>query len=191
VIFSAIAPLIDGGVLTMNIRLGAAALLVTLIFLISTSANAQSCNPAVVNYIVRDEKGIVIGGEELKNLQQQLPKSIGNADVAVGEVSFASDDVSFYRPESVDWDKGKKVAALEFANAKTCTLNLPTVDLTYHGKTMHLIFNLNIERHQDDRRPVVDSLPFKEGAFVLDLTSWPHHEDKLIPATQWKKSKTN
>ena len=175
----------------MNIRFGVPALLLALFFLTTTSANAQSCNPAVVNYIVRDEKGTVIGGDELKALQQQLPKTIGNADVAVSEVSFASDDVSFYRPESVDWEKGKKVAALEFANAKTCTLNLPTVDLTYHGKTMRLVFNISIERHQDDRRPVVDSLPFKAGTFEFDLASWPHHEDKLIPATQWKKSKAN
>lgn len=173
----------------MNIRLGLLALLVALFF--STAANAQSCNPAAVSYIVRDEKGNVLVAEELKSLQQQLPKTVGNADVSVGEVSIASDGVSFYRPESVDWDKGKKVPALEFVNAKTCTLNFPSVDLTYHGKTMHLIFNISIERHQDDRRPVVDSLPFTAGAFELDLESWPHHEDKLIPTTLWKKSKTN
>ena len=175
----------------MNIRLGVLALFVALFFLTSTSANAQSCNPAAVSYIVRDEKGSVIGGEELKALQQQLPRTIGNADVSAGEVSIASDGVSFYRPESVDWDKGKKIPALEFANAKTCTLNLPSVDLTYHGKTMHLVFNISIERHQDDRRPVVDSLPFAAGSFALDLASQPHHEDKLIPATLWKQSKTN
>lgn len=168
----------------MNIKI---VLSIAVFLLTLTSANAQSCNPAVVNYIVRDEKGSVVGGEELKTLQ--LPKVIGNADTAVGEVSLAGDGVSFYRQESVDWDKGNKSAALEFANAKTCTLNLPTVDLTYHGKTMHLIFNINIERHQPDRRPVIDSLPFAEGTFVLDLTSWTSHEDKLIPATLWKKSK--
>ena len=165
----------------MNITI---ALSIALFLLTSISANAQSCNPAAVSYIVRDEKGSVVGGEELKTLQ--LPKVIGNADTSVGEVSLAGDGVTFYRPESVDWDKGKKVPALEFANAKTCTLNLPTVDLTYHGKTMHLIFNINIDRYQHDRRPVIDSLPFREGSFVLDLTSWTCHDDKLIPATLWK-----
>jgi hypothetical protein len=167
----------------MNITI---ALSIALFLLTSISANAQSCNPAAVSYIVRDEKGSVVGGEELKTLQ--LPKVIGNADTSVGEVSLAGDGVTFYRPESVDWDKGKKVPALEFANAKTCTLNLPTVDLTYHGKTMHLIFNINIDRYQHDRRPVIDSLPFAEGTFVLDLTSWPPDEDKVIPATKWKKT---
>lgn len=168
----------------MNITI---ALSMALLLLASISANAQSCNPAAVSYIVRDEKGSVIGGEDLKTLQ--LPKVIGNADTAVGEVSLAGDGVTFYRQESINWDKGNKIAALEFVNAKTCTLNLPTVDLTYHGKTMHLVFNINIDRHQPDRRPVIDSLPFAEGTFVLDLTSWTSHEDKLIPATLWK-SKT-
>jgi len=172
----------------MNITIRVLAL--SLFLLTATSANAQSCNPAAVSYIVRDEQGRVIGGEQLKILQQQLPKTIGNADTLVGEVSLASDRVTFYRQESVDWDKGNKIPALEFANAKTCTLSLPTVDLTYHGKKMHLVFNINIDRHQPDRRPVVDSLPFAEGTFVLDLTSWPRGEDKLIPATLWKQSKT-
>jgi hypothetical protein len=169
----------------MNMKIGVLALL---LLLTAASADAQSCNPAAVSYIVRDEQGRVVGAEELKTLQ--IPKVVGNADTSVGEVSLASDRVNFYRPESVDWDKGSKLPALEFANAKTCTLNLPTVELTYHGKTMRLIFNINIDRHQPDRRPVIDSLPFAEGIFTLDLTSWPRGEDKLIPASRWKKSKT-
>jgi len=173
----------------MNIRIGLLAFSTALLLLASVSANAQSCNPAVVNYIVRDEQGTAIGGEELKTLEQQLPKVVGNADVATGEVSLASDGASFYRPESVNWDKGNKIPALEFANAKTCTLDFPTVELPYHGKKMRLIFNISIERHQDDRRPVIDSLPFQEGTFVLDLTSWRRGEDKMIPAALWRKSK--
>ena len=160
------------------------------LFLLSLiSAKAQSCNPAAVSYIVRDEQGSVIGGEELNTIQQQLPKTIGNADTSVDEVSFASDGVTFYWPESVDWDKGNKLPALDFVNAGTCTLNLPEVVLTYHGKKMRLIFNISIDRYQNDRRPVVDSLPFQEGTFVLDLRWWQRSEDKMIPATLWKKSK--
>ena len=174
----------------MNIRIGLLAFLTGLFLLTSTTANAQSCNPAAVSYIVRDEKGSVVGGEELKTLHQQIPKVIGNADTSVGQVSFASDGVTFYRDESVDWDKGTKVAVLEFANAKTCTLDFPDVSLTYDGKKMRLIFNITIDRQQHDRRPVIDSLPFQEGTFVLDLASWPRNEDKMIPATLWKKSKT-
>ena len=170
----------------MNISVGA--LFIALFLVTSTAAHAQSCNPAAVSYIVRDEHGNVLSAAELKALQQQIPKVIGNADTFAGEVSLAADRVTFYRHESVDWDKGNKLPALEFANAKTCTLDFPSLDLTYHGKKMHLIFNINIDRHQSARRPVIDSLPFAEGTFVLDLTSWPPDEDKVIPATQWKKT---
>jgi hypothetical protein len=75
-----------------------------------------------VSYVVRDEQGSVMGEEALKTIQQQLPKVTGNANTSVDEISFAGDGVTFYRRESVDWDKGKKVPALDFANAKTCTL---------------------------------------------------------------------
>jgi hypothetical protein len=173
----------------MSIMINSVRALVTLavVLLLWTSAQAQSCNPAVVNYIVRDAKGVVVTGEELKSVHQQLPETIGNAQTSVGEVSFATDGVTFYWPESVEYPKGKKVPALEFANARTCTLTLGQVDLSYRGKQMHLLFNIDIARSQDDRRPVIDSLPFREGTYRLDLTGWPHSSEKLIPATRWKK----
>jgi hypothetical protein len=162
-------------------------LAVGLLLLTWTPAQAQSCNPAVVHYIVRDEKGAVVTGEELKSVHQQLPETVGDGQTSVGEVSFGSDGVTFYWPESVEYPKGKKVPVLEFANARTCTLNLGQVDLSYRGKQMHLLFNIDITRSQDDRRPVIDSLPFREGTYRLDLTGWPHSREQLIPATRWKK----
>jgi len=164
-------------------------ILLGLLLLPLTSVSAQSCNPAVVDYIVHDEQGKILSGAELKTIQQLLPAAIGNADTAVGEVSFTSDGVTYYWPESVDWDKGKKVSTLEFANARTCTLNLPRVELAYHGMKMTLIFEVSIERYQDDRRAVIDSLPFQNGTFILDLSGWSHSRDRMVPATRWKKSK--
>jgi hypothetical protein len=171
----------------MNNKIAVLGILMGLLFLPLMSVSAQSCNPAVVDYIVRDEKGNVLSGEELKTIQQKLPETIGNAGTAVSEVSFTSDGVTYYWPESVDWDKGKKVPSLEFANAGTCTLNLPRVELAYHGMKMTMIFEISIERHQDDRRQVIDSLPFQSGTFSLDLSGWSHSRDKMIPATRWKK----
>ena len=175
----------------MSIMINSLRALVTfavgLVFLLGTPAQAQSCNPAVVHYIMRDEKGVVVKGEELKSVHQQLPETIGDAQTSVGEVSFGSDGVTFYWPESVEYPKGNKVPVLEFANARTCTLNLSQVDLSYRGKQMHLLFNIDIARVQDDRRPVIDSLPFREGTYRLDLTGWPHSSEKLIPATRWKE----
>lgn len=172
----------------MKNGIGVLGMLLGMLFVPLMSTSAQSCNPAVVDYIVRDENGNVLAAEELKTLHRQLPKTIGNADTAVNEVSFTSDGLTYYWPESADWDKGKKVSALEFANAGTCTLNFPQVELGYHGKKMTLIFNISIERHQDDRRKVIDSLPFQNGTYVLDLSGWSPSRDTLIPATFWKRS---
>jgi hypothetical protein len=147
----------------------------------------QSCNPAVVSYVVRDEKGSVLNETELQTVYAQLPKKIGNAALAAGQVSLAEDGQSFYWPESVDWSKGKKKSTLEFANAITCTMQLSEVTLIYHDRRMHLIFDLEIDRTQPNRRPVVDSLPFEEGTFVLDWRNWSGGRDRIIPARQWKK----
>lgn len=173
----------------MNNSIGVLGISFALLLLPLTYVSAQSCNPAVVDYIVRDESGNVLSGEELKTIHQVLPRTIGDADTTVDEVSFAGDGETYYWPESANWNKGKKVPVLEFANARTCTLNLPQVELAFHGKKMVLIFNISIERSQVDRRPVIDSLPFQEGTYVLDLSGWSRNRDKIIPASRWKKSK--
>ncbi|HEY8223937.1 MAG TPA: hypothetical protein VIG25_01585 [Pyrinomonadaceae bacterium] len=156
------------------------------LFLSAGVAQAQYCNPAVVHYIVRDEKGTVLSKAELEKISGELPKQIGDADVSVDEVVFAADKKTFYWPESDESEKGTKVPVLVFANAGTCTLHLTEVPLKYHGRSMKLIFNIDIARNQDDRRPVVDSLKFQNGTFKLDLTKWTHARDKLIPATHWR-----
>lgn len=147
----------------------------------------QSCNPAAVSYVVRDEKGSVLNEAELQTIYAQLPKKIGDAGLEVGEVSVTENGENFYWPESVDWSKGKKEPALEFANAATCTMQLSEVTLIYHERKMHLIFNLEIDRTMPNRRPVVDSLPFQEGTFVLDLKNWAGERDRIIPARYWKR----
>jgi hypothetical protein len=160
-----------------------------LVICASGMTHAQSCNPAVVSSIVHDEKGKLLSETELKPVYEQLPKSIGDASTFLGEVSFAQDGRSFYRPESVDWDKGKKVPALQFINSATCTMHLTEVTLVYHQKRMRLIFNLDIARSQSDRRPVIDSPPFQNGTFELDLSGW-RAGDQMIPSTRWKRLKT-
>jgi hypothetical protein len=149
--------------------------------------NAQSCNPAVVDYIVRDEKGQVLSESAVKSLVSQLPKELGNANVSDTEVSFGPDKNTYFWPEAVEWKDGTKLPALSFANAATCTLHLEELTLTYNNKKMRLIFNIDIARSQNDRRPVIDSLRFQEGTFKLDLTGWTKEENKMIPASRWKK----
>ena len=117
----------------------------------STSASrnpayAQSCNPAVVNYILRDENGKVLTETEIKTVYEQLPKAIGEARLYSGQVSFAEDERTFYWPESVDWQKGRKLPSLEFANSETCTMQLAELALIYHRKKMRLVFDINIAK---------------------------------------------
>ena len=158
-------------------------------FFLVDVANAQSCNPASVYYLVRDEKGQLLTREKLNSVIEQLPKTIGDATVGHGDVSFKPDKESYYWPEDADFDKGAKVPALLLSNAGTCTMKLGEVTLVLNGKKMRLIFNINIDRTQDDRRQVVDSLKFQEGTFNLDLIKWNRSSERLIPATYWKPAK--
>jgi hypothetical protein len=151
--------------------------------------HAQYCNPATVSYIVRDENGQMLSAAELMSVCELLPKSIGEARVYAGESSFADDGKTFYWSESSEWEKGVKVPSLQFINNATCTMNLAEVTLIYHGKKMRLVFNVEIARAQPDRRPVIDSLPFQEGTFELDLSDWSHDTDKIISSERWKQVK--
>ena len=149
----------------------------------------QSCNPAVVSYIIRDESGHILSAPALESVFKQLPKSIGDAQCDVGNASISDDRMSFYWPESVDWSKGEKIPVLEFINSRTCTMHLTEATLTYKDKKMRLIFNLDIARHQPDRRPLIDSVPFQEGTFELDLHGWSHETHKIIGSDRWKRVK--
>ncbi len=158
-------------------------------FFLVDVANAQSCNPASVYYLVRDEKGQLLTREQLTGVIEQMPKKIGDATVGDGDVSFKPDKESYYWPEDADFNKGTKVPALLFSNAGTCTMKLGEVTLMLNGKKMRLVFNINIDRTQDDRRQVVDSLSFRDGSFNLDLANWTRAPERLIPATHWKPAK--
>lgn len=125
---------------------------------------------------------------ELRSVYEGLPEAVGDTRLVESEVSFA-DKSTYYWPESVVWPKGNKQPALEFANAATCTMHLTEITLIYHGLKMRLIFNVDIDRTQPDRRLVIDSLPFRTGTFVLNLKGWPGGRDKMIPANRWKRAR--
>jgi hypothetical protein len=163
-----------------------AALLTLVICAACSLAHAQYCNPALVSYIVRDENGKRLTEEELKSVAEQLPQSIGDAQIYAGEVSLKENGRHFYRQESVDWDKGEKVPALHFINDGNCAMQLGKVTLTYHGKRMRLFFNISITRKQDHRRWVIDALPFQEGTFVVSVDGCPWGENEVISADRWE-----
>jgi hypothetical protein len=158
-----------------------------LLLLFATIAQAQSCNPATVSLIVHDETGAILTESDLKMLAAALPESIGDAGVSVAEVSLAPDEKSFYWDESTDFQKGRKVPALLFSNAATCTMNLGDVVLLFHRRKMRLRFNIEIDRSTKDRRPVVQSPKFEHGVFELDLKDWSHDKNGIIPSNRWKR----
>ena len=48
----------------------------------------QSCNPAVVSYVVRNEKGSVLNETELQALYAQLPKKIQVFRTGIAPASY-------------------------------------------------------------------------------------------------------
>ncbi|PWT80852.1 MAG: hypothetical protein C5B44_04725 [Acidobacteria bacterium] len=155
--------------------------------LVGKTALAQSCNPVSVNYIVRDEAGRMLSNDELTGVAAQLPKQIGDATTSVTDTSFAPDNKTYYWSDDAQWANGTKVSTLMFSNAAICAMHFSEITLHYKNKTMRLIFGIDLPRYQPDRRPVVDSLPFQNGTFRLDLNGWTHDKDKIIPATRWKR----
>jgi hypothetical protein len=176
----------DKGTMKSLRRIGCFCLLLSGLILPAASY-AQSCNPAVVSYIVRDETGNVLSSDELKTVAAELPKQIGDATTSVNETSFAPDSRTYYWPESVEWAKGNRLPSLQFSNVGICAMRFSQIILTRKNKKMRLIFDIEILRFQEDRRPVVDSLPFQNGTFRLDLRNWMHDKDKMIPASYWKR----
>jgi uncharacterized protein with PIN domain len=158
-----------------------------LLALTSNLTRAQSCNPAVVSYIVRDENAQVLSRRNSNRLRT-IAESHRHGAQYVSEVSFKDDGKTYIWPESADWGQGRKVASLEFANAETCAMTLTEVTLIYQDKQMRLIFNLDITRTQPDRRLVISALPFQAGTFALDLRGWSRRRDEMIPAERWKES---
>jgi hypothetical protein len=148
---------------------------------------AQSCNPASVFYIVRDEREKVVSTADLASIAAQLPKTIGDATTGANEISVKPDKLTYYWHEDADFEKGSKMPALLFANAATCTMHLGEVIIKHHGITMRLLFNIDIDRRQDDRQQVIESVKLQNGTFRLDLKGWTRVRDQIIPATFWSR----
>ena len=160
-----------------------------LLLLAATTANAQYCNPASVSLLLHNKDGTALTEAELKSIAGSLPKEIGDAKVWVGEASLAPDNKSFYWEESTEYANGKKVPALMFSNSSTCTMKLTEVTIDFGGRKMRLVFNIDIARSTEDRRPVIYAPNFQNSTFQLNLTGWSHDPNTIIPADRWKRSK--
>jgi hypothetical protein len=146
-------------------------------------AYGQECPPAVLKYIVRDEKGRNFSEAELKAVVKQMPRFAPE----VSSVSLTADGKIL--GEYAEAKEAKtELSALYYADVSSCRLNISRITLQYAGKTMRLIFDLVI----DGRSVVVDSRPFQAGTFRLDLKAVAKDgRGRVIPAKRWKKIKDN
>ena len=150
-------------------------------------AYAQICPPVGVLYVVRAEDGTPLSSPELESIAKQLPKTIGGATDTAGAAtvtisSVPANEDGTLRPISYFGEKSPKtIPALSLSNTYPCSLHLEAVTLMLHGKTMSLIFNLDLDA-RGIRILVIDSPPFQEGTFALD----PPSAQTVIPAHQWK-----
>jgi hypothetical protein len=150
---------------------------------------AQSCQPAVVSYIIRDESGRVLGKSELNVVYERiskLPTEVGA--VYIGTAFMAKDRKTFYSPYSEERARGEEVPLIAFGHDGPCRLKFSDATLEYHGKKMRLIFDVDIpSEKQPVHDLVIDSLPFQEGTFKLDLSGLAQQDHRVMAATRWKK----
>lgn len=158
--------------------------LLSALHLSAHAAYGQSCRPAVLQYIVRDEKGKNLSEAALEAVRKQMAQPAGEVSL----VSLAGDG-KIYSEYSAEAKEAKtKLPALYYADAKSCELDVKEVTLQRAGKTMRLIFNLHIYR----RAFVIDSLPFRQGTFELDREDISEEDSsRVIPAKRWKKVSDN
>jgi hypothetical protein len=166
-----------------------AALLIFVTCVATSSIYAQECHPAIVNYIVRDEKGKVLGKSDLNAVYERiskLPSEVGS--VYLGTAFLAKDRETFYSPYSEERKNGEEVPVIAFGHSGPCQLKFADSTLEYHGKKMRLFFDVDIpSKEQPVYDVVVDSLPFQEGTFKLDLSGLKQDDHRVMAASRWKR----
>jgi hypothetical protein len=148
-------------------------------------AYGQSCRPAVIAYIVRDGKGNVLNEAQLQSLRKGL-ESWWN----IRRLPFSENGKTLISEYSAEADQAKNLLpVLYVADSAGCEVGLTEVTLKYGGKSMRLLFNVRVFR----RAIAIDSLPFEEGTFELQLDSElpdrkePYRGEGYLPAERWKK----
>jgi hypothetical protein len=173
-------------------QLGFVTVVAQLIFVVCVSAGstyAQECQPAAVNYIVRDEAGKVLGESELNAVYERiakLPSEVGS--VYMGTAFLAKGWKTFYSPYSEERKGSEEVSVIAFGHSGPCQLKFADSTLEYHGKKMRLFFDVDIpSKEQPVLDMVIDSLPFQEGTFKLDLSGLKQEEHRVMAASRWKR----
>jgi hypothetical protein len=148
-----------------------------IIFATFAFVDAQSCRPAELNYFVRDSNGRLLTESQLKSIARRMSTPVPSVTI-VGLA--ANGKLVGYSGKPAKSTQ----AALSYTDAKTCHLKIDEWSLSYRGRTMRLIFDLDLER----RAYTFDSLPFRSGTYRLDqeeLAATDNNE--VISASRWKR----
>ena len=146
-----------------------------LLCLAPLSVRAQICPGSSLRYVVRDEQGNVIDPSGVFE-----PKRSADID----ELKDASKVIKVAGTE--------KTRVIEWRGM--CNFREPVNEsLTLNGKVMNVTFNTPRVSQYATRNFLVDSLPFREGSYEIDLTSEGEENPagawlgKFYPAKGWKK----
>jgi hypothetical protein len=155
----------------------AAAILVGLVNLTPQIARAQICASSNLTYVVRDAKGVIIdprganfryaleGWEPTKQrlIRVEVPQQLSGLEKAVGLQTWGQ--CSFQHPV--------------------------TLKLTLEDKSMNLIFRASPLGGYRSANYLVDSLPFQQGTFEIDLPMPPDASGQFYAASGWKKTSSD
>ena len=152
---------------------------------------AQYCPGSELAYIVRDEKGKIINPATL-----DAPDFIEESVKTVSYAEIEKKRDGYWRlGEAVKTARAKKQGdldketgnfnALHITAGGACSLSKTvTFKLTLGSRTMNLIFRFVPPKNDAGEVFIVDSLPFQQGTFEIEL---PEKSDYYAP-DQWRKT---
>jgi hypothetical protein len=143
-------------------------------------ARAQICAGSYLNYIVRDAKGTIIDASrrDLKfdgegNQEKYSHWSAEKMYVNGSDKSLPSNLAKF--DGNVLFNRGMCIFKDDVR-----------LRVIFAGKTMNLLFRMPSLSQYDSRNFVVDSLPFKAGAYEITLKVTSVPSLNYYPASSWK-----
>jgi hypothetical protein len=162
-------------------RSAGALIALLLVVVLDARVEAQLCSPVGIFSIVRGEDGRVLNEAELEFVLEESPAPLGDGVAAATHAVYENEAESAYL---ISREGDPRIPIFYFRGTRPdCFLHLTEVTLVYRQREMRLVFAVTLEAGTEVRTPegayltrpllmVVDSLPFREGAFELDFDSW-------------------
>ena len=174
-------------------RLLAFAVALLVLITAKTLVRAQVCGgtsmtSSTLQYIVRDAKGSAIDAAQ-KDLE------VAKSDSARGGWGFSDKDFigkdegkwNIKAPEAITSLVGR-VGVIKASSSPMCNFAAAqSLELTLAGKKMRLIFLTPHLPQYQSVEFLVDSIPFEEGIYTINLPTVPDGEPKFYEAGGWKK----